>query len=117
MEETKSKEENAYHIIIEPELPIGTEIWVMKNNKPELGLIAAYNVYVTSCVEENRGWKEQLFSRWINKEQKKVWTYSYSYEVKLDTSIMKFGLEKKNGIWMLLDKRVYITLDELKQNL
>ena len=104
----------AVRIIIEPELPIGTEFWIMKNNRPELGLIAAYNVYVTSCVDRNRGWHDQLFGRWLNRKQKEVWEYSYSYEVKLDTEIIKFGIEKKNGVWWLLDKRVYFSLDELK---
>jgi hypothetical protein len=104
----------AVRIVIEPELPIGTEFWIMKNNRPELGLIAAYNVYVTSCVDSNRGWHEQLFGRWLNKKQKEVWKYSYSYEVKLDTEIIKFGIEKKNGVWWLLDRRVYFSLGELK---
>jgi len=102
---------------INPELPIGTELWIMKNNRPELGLVAEYNVHVTSCVDKNKGWHEQLFGRWLNRKQKEVWKYSYSYGVKLDTEIMRFGIEKKNGVWWLLDRRVYFSLDELKSAL
>ena len=104
-------------IIIDPELPIGTEIWIMKNNKPELGLIAGYNVRVTSCTERGRGWHEQLFRRWLNKQQKEVWEYDFSYEVKLDTEIIKFDLEKKSGVWWILDRKVYFSLDDLKADL
>lgn len=104
-------------IIIEPELPIGTEFWIMKDNRPTLGLIAAYNVHVTSCIDKNHGWHNQLFMRWLTGKQKEVYTYSCSYEVKIDTTIIVFGIVKKNDTWWLHDRRVYFSLDELKASL
>lgn len=66
-------------IIIKPELPIGTEFYFMENNTIKLGLIAAYNVHVTSCVDNSRSWCDQLFARFINNTQKETYKYDYGY--------------------------------------
>ena len=47
---------------INPELPIGMEFWIKKDNRVVRGLIAAYRVYVTSCVTDE-SWHTQLFRR------------------------------------------------------
>ncbi|WP_228651292.1 hypothetical protein, partial [Staphylococcus aureus] len=44
---------------INPELPIGMEFWIKKDNRVVRGLIAAYRVYVTSCVTDE-SWHTQL---------------------------------------------------------
>lgn len=102
---------------VKPELPIGTEFWIMKDNRLELGLVAAFNVCVTSCVDSKRGWRDQLFGRWINKEAKKVWTFSISYELKLETEIVMFRATKKKGVWYLSDRKMYFSIDELKSDM
>src|SRR5690348_2025707 len=93
--------------VVEPELPIGTEFWFLWNGKMEMGLVAAYHVHVTSCVEDD-SWHRQLFRRWLNKKAKDVWSYSFNYEVKLDMSISSGNrIEKKKDGWYFLNRRIY----------
>jgi len=109
----KETEIKVKEIIINPELPIGTEFWVMKNSKVILGLVAAYKVYVTSCTDKG-SWHEQLFNRWLNKTQKEIWKYFFNYEVKLHNEIIMHSIEKKkDGNWYLLDKKIYFSKEEL----
>lgn len=103
--------------VVEPELPIGTEFWFLWNGKMEMGLVAAYNVHVTSYVEDD-SWHKQLFRRWLNKKAKDVWSYSFNYEVKLDMSISSGNrIEKKKDGWYFLNRRIYFSVDDLKKSL
>lgn len=104
-------------ITISPELPIGTEFWFMYKNSIELGLVAAYNVRVTSCTDNDRSWKDQLFGRWLGRKQKDHWKFTFQYEVKIDPDIAKYDLNKKGDIWYMVDRRIYFSKEELKADL
>ncbi len=108
---------NKKEITINPELPIGTEFWIMRNNKPVLGLIAAYKVYVTSCTERGRSWHEQLFSRFITGKHKDVFEIDIQYEVKLENDISMYNIRKKHGKYEIVDRQIYFSLEELKNSL
>ena len=108
----------ASEIIIKPELPIGTELWFMKNNKPWMALVAAYDVRVTSYnVKADYGWYEQLFGRWHNKRQKEYWNYSWEYNIKIDGDIMLTRLIKKGDHYFIGDARCYLSKQELLKSL
>lgn len=114
MEDVKK---NPSEITFTPELPIGTECYMMVNNKPKLGLIASIRVTISSCTERNRGWFDQLFSRYRNKPQthKDVWDHYITYQMKLEDGNL-YDVEKKNGKWFVLDRRLYFSMTELKEN-
>lgn len=110
--------EKSTTITITPELPIGTEFWFMHKNRIELGLVAAYDVRVTSCTDENRSWHEQLFSRWMSeRKQKEHWKYTFNYEAKIDTDIPKYSLHKQLKQWYLYDRKIYFTKEECAESL
>lgn len=100
-----------------PELPIGTEFYIMKNNTPSLGLIAAINVKITTLTTNKGSWHKLLFSRWNDGKQKEIWEYTYGYEVKLLDEIFMYEFRKIKNSWWLLDYKVYFSLDELKKDL
>jgi hypothetical protein len=103
--------------MIKPELPIGTEFWYLKNSRMEMGLVAAYTVRVTSCVEDD-SWHKQLWRRWSNKKAKNVWVFYFSYDVKLEYNIGCRSLEKKNSKWFLYSgAEVFFSVEELKASL
>ena len=88
-----------YKINIESELPIGTEMWIMDDNKSELCLVAEYTVIVTSFDKNDvkNGWGDQLFNRWLNKKHKDFYNYSYSYKVKSNKDRSLFNINKINN--------------------
>lgn len=101
---------------IKPELPIGTELWYMYNNKPSLALVGAIKVYITSCTENNLGWRDQIFKRWMNgRKQKQVWEYSYIYELKMDDFIEMFTLQKKKDGWYISDRKCFFYGKRIKR--
>lgn len=105
-------------IVIEPELAIGTEFWIMMNDSPKLGIISGYQVWVTAHDhKDGRGLFEQIFGRWINRKQKEYFNYSYAYQCKLDGSFHNFYPTKKDGRFYVLDKPMYLTKEELLQSL
>ncbi len=108
-------ERTEFHI--KPELPIGTELWYMYNNKPSLALVAAIHIRITSCLDKNRGWRDQIFARWMNKTAKKEWEYTYDYELKMDNFIQLFTLSKKKDGWYISDRKCFFTEQELKDSL
>lgn len=106
------------NIFIDVEFPIGTEIWIMYNNKPLLGLVSEYKITVTSYTDIGQSWYRQLWNRWLNNnKQKDVYKYYFDYYVKLDTNIMNHRLEKKQDGWYCYDQKVYLTEKELKDSL
>ena len=116
-ERTNQREEQVMKdskIIIEPELPIGTEFWIMSNNRPKMGLVSSYIVRVTSHTDREDSLYNQLWGRWLNGKHKEVWKHEYSYSVKLDADRNNYEVNKKDGKWWLLRERVYFSLDELK---
>lgn len=105
-------------IFINPELPLYTKFWIMQNNHPVLGIIAAYDVRVTTHTINECGWWEQLYYIFRGlKANKAAYRYVFSYEVKLANGYKSYNLKKENKIWWLNDSRVYFSLDELKNNL
>lgn len=105
-------------IIIKPELPIGTELWFMKDNKPWLALVAGYQVNVTAYNDnEKDGWYHQLFFRWFKRKQKEYWNYSWEYTIKIDTDFRAYRLDKKGEHFYISDKRCYFSKEALLQSL
>ena len=106
-------------IVIDPELPIGTPFWIMRDNKPEMGLICAYDVHVTSHTDNRDSWHSQLFRRWVKSKQlaKETFKYYFSYEAKIDHEIFKFDVKNKGGIWYLSDRQMFFSKDDLLNNL
>lgn len=111
------RNENVSSFFINPEFPIGTEFWIMKNNKPTLGLISAINTRITSHTYDKRGLRDLLFGRWQNGKQKDIWECVYSYEAQLIDEIQNYKLFKKNNLWYIGDRRVYSSKEELKNSL
>lgn len=104
-------------IIITPELPIGTEFWVMDHNEIVMGLICSYSVYVTSSIDKDKSWHEQIFSRWRNGKAKDYYKYNFSYDIKLKNTIEKFSIEKRSDQWYLHGRKIYFSIEALKNNL
>ena len=105
-------------IVIEPELAIGTEFWIMYDNKPKMGLISGYRVWVTANDSNGKiGLFDQIFYRWLNRKQKEFFEYSYAYECKLDGSIYNFFPTKEKGRFHVLDKPMYFSKEELLKSL
>lgn len=106
-------------IIIKPELPIGTELWFMKDNKPWLALVAEYIVTVTAYNQNlELSWYEQLFYRWMNKRtQKEYWRYSFQYTIKIDADYCAYRLDKKGSHFYIADRKCYPTKEALLQSL
>ena len=96
---------------INPELPIGMEFWIKKDNRVVRGLIAAYRVYVTSCVTDE-SWHTQLFRR-FRKKEKQIFKYSFSYEVKLESDVFMYNIKKIKGNWFLENTEIYFSKDDL----
>jgi hypothetical protein len=113
-------ENDRLKITIEPELQIGTEFWIMRNNKPELGLICSYEISVTSYTDRNKTWYDQLFGRWlndsvVNNKQREQFEITFQYRGMLDRGRSNYRVDEKDGAWWLHDYRMYFSLDEMKK--
>lgn len=105
-------------IIIRPELPIGTELWFMRDNKMWIALVAAYRVDVTSFNDkEEHGWYHQLYFRWLKKKQKEYWRYSFQYTIKIDADYHAYALQQKKDGFYISDKKCFLTKEALLQSL
>jgi hypothetical protein len=99
-----------------PELPIGTEFYIMKNNRATLGLIAEINVRITICTIHGKSWHEQLFKR-SKKQRKEIFRCSYDYGIKLEDEIVRMSINKQGNDWYLYDEKIYFSLEELKASI
>lgn len=104
-------------IELNTELDIGTEFWFMYENKPSLGIVAEIYINITTCTEKNKGWREQLFSRWIKGKAKGIYRTSYQYFAKFDRMIERWSIEKKGDHWYLSDRRLFWSEEELLKSL
>lgn len=112
------KEALKNEIIITPELPIGSEFWIMYNDKPKMGLISGYQVWVTANDSKaKQGLFDQIFYRWLNRKQKEYFEYNYAYQCKLDGSFLNFYPTKINGRFYVMDKPMYLSKEELLKSL
>lgn len=106
-------------ITIKPELPIGTELWFMRDNKPWLALVAGYQVNVTAYNDKEKdGWYHQLFFRWLNhRKQKEYWNYSWQYTIKIDADHRAHTLDIKENGYYIYGRKCYFTKEELLKSL
>jgi hypothetical protein len=102
---------------VNPELPLDTKFWIMKDNHIVQGLICQYNLNVTSCADKQNNWYTKLFSGWNKGNDKGLWNYLYSYDIKLNDVRVDDRIEKRNGQWWISNQRVYFSTDELKASL
>jgi len=102
-------------VSFETELQIGTDFYLMKNNRAIVGIVAEIEVNITTCTEQDRSWYDQLFDRWRVRKQKDTYSISVKYNVKIEGEIMLMSIEKRNGAWYFLDSKIYFSLDKLKQ--
>lgn len=109
-----TQEDFKSYITINPKLPIGTELWIMYNNKPTLCLISGIVVNISAYDEkDNRGLYHQLFGRRLNRKAKEYFNYTYFYQCKVEGFIQAFDLTEKDGQFFLLSYKIYTTKEEL----
>lgn len=102
---------------IKPNLPIGTELWLMFNNKPTLVIISAIEVYISALTEENIGIL-QIWMRWLNKKDlKEAWKYSYNYKAIIDTWYGMHNVYENRGKYYVVDRQLFLTKEELLKNI
>jgi hypothetical protein len=96
-------------LIIDIELPIGTEFWIMLNNEPVIGIISSYKIHVTSATEDTErlgGWASALWYRFIHNIHKDVWVKYFTYEAHLLGTGIKGKVEK------LTERRIGFPIEE-----
>jgi hypothetical protein len=105
-------------IIIKPILPIGTELWMMYDNKPLLCLVSHYTAFVTSYTDGNKSMYRQLFAKWLNKKAKEDYIYNFKYFIISDMGIF-YNEEVKisdRGFY-IRDRKAFLTEQELFNSL
>ncbi len=103
---------------ITPELPIGTEMWFMYKNKPEMCLIAGIRLDIDSHNGNGESWHKQLWSRWAEGKAKEYWRYSWMYTIKVKSDPFAYTIEKIKDNWYIHNKcQLFFTKEELLKSL
>lgn len=100
-------------IVINPEFKIGTQFWVINRmtGMLEIGIIAAYDVRVTSCVNTNMSWHYQIFNN-LFKGKKQSFKCYFRYYAKIQSDIYEHFIEKNNKEWFINDRKIYFSKEE-----